>query len=356
VTSDAPPPAGAAPGRARKSARIAAIVALTLVLVEVGVRVLDVPPRPLAPLAVADYRLSDDPVLGYEYVPNRGRDEGHFNDSHAGFATNADGFRDRDHEVAKSAGTCRVLVLGDSTTAGNGVPSSDDLYTSRLERALNATAVGSTKFEVFNMGVGGYHTLQEVETLRVKGLKYAPDVVLVTFCMNDFDPRSDGGVAKALAEKNRGRAWTPAGGAWAWFVRNSRLAFIVTHLLGDAPLDDAYERDVLKGRTTVRAGFELLSALQREHGFAALVVLLPSLHDPIARYPFAEIHRRAIETARDLPNVPVVDLLPKFAELPDDVRSYSIDGLHLNEKGHEAMARIVLPLLRDLATSRDAKR
>ncbi len=324
---------------------------LALVLSEAGVRLFDVPPRPLPPLAVGDYRLSDDPVRVYEYVPTRDSREDHFNDSHAGFQTNSAGFRDREHAQKKPAGVARVLVLGDSTTAGHGVPDAEKLYTSRLERLLNAD--GASRFEVFNMGVGGYHTLQEVETLRVEGLKYEPDVVIVLVCLNDFDLRSDGGVEEALRKKNVDAYHSPGRGVSSWLVRNSRLAFIVRHLLGVSPTatEDWYRRDVLQGRTPVRAGLELLRELRHEYGFAAVVAILPVFRNPIRRYKYAEVHRRVFEAADGLGGVSVVDLLPRFAELPDDLRAYSIDGLHLNERGHDALARMLVPIVKAAATS-----
>ena len=39
--------------------------------------------------------------------------------------------------------------------------------------------------EVLNFGVSGYNTQQEVETLREKGLRYSPDLVVLAVCVND---------------------------------------------------------------------------------------------------------------------------------------------------------------------------
>jgi hypothetical protein len=58
------------------------------------------------------------------------------------------------------------------------------------------------QYQVLNMGVGGYQTLQEVELLRSRGLKYDPDYVLIGFCINDFHLTSDGGIYPLLLKGN----------------------------------------------------------------------------------------------------------------------------------------------------------
>ena len=63
--------------------------------------VLDLPPRPLTPLPIADYRLSVNPVLNYEYRPGYTPSDRHFDWSHRGFAMNSAGFRDYEYAETK---------------------------------------------------------------------------------------------------------------------------------------------------------------------------------------------------------------------------------------------------------------
>jgi hypothetical protein len=42
---------------------------LALLMMEIVVRVLDLPPHPLASLPITDFRLSENPVISYEYQP-----------------------------------------------------------------------------------------------------------------------------------------------------------------------------------------------------------------------------------------------------------------------------------------------
>lgn len=92
---------------------------------------------------------------------------------------NSDGLRDRDHALSKPANITRILVLGDSSVFGNGVDT-QDRFTDILQDKLGL------HYEVINMGVTGYGTDQEYLLLREKGLRYAPDIVILVFHENDL--------------------------------------------------------------------------------------------------------------------------------------------------------------------------
>jgi hypothetical protein len=95
------------------------------------------------------------------------------------------GFRDpREYDVEKAPGTFRILVLGDSVTFGHGT-TFDMTYPYLLEQRLKAWRP-DVKWEVWNLGVPGYNTRQELEYLRAVGPTYRPDLVIVGFFPNDF--------------------------------------------------------------------------------------------------------------------------------------------------------------------------
>lgn len=300
-------------------------IVFALLVLEIAVRVLDVRPRPVSPLRIKAFRVSDDPVLVYEYRP-----------SYQPFAVNSAGFRDREHAEAKN-GTYRIIILGDSTTAGE-IFALDKTYPKQLETLLNVNDT-SQPYEVFNMGVSGYHTLQEVETLRVKGLKYQPDLVVLTFCVNDFDLHSDGGLARIA---NPGIV----NNLYNRLLAVSRLAFVVHYRLriSERLHDDRYAKNILKGQTTVRAGLTLLSELQKREGFDVVVVILPSFDYPFSGYKHLSIHGEVFKAAEGL-SIPVIDLLPNFARVDNNAQKFSYDRLHLNEYGHKAIAEILLPII-----------
>jgi hypothetical protein len=123
------------------------------------------------------YRRSFNPYLRYELVPLAKYD---------GISINSDGFRGREYPLQKPDRTFRILMLGDSETFSIMLPE-DKTLPVQLEKLLNSQA-SSVRFEVLNFGVEGYNTLQELEQLKVKGLKYSPDLIILNYCLNDPEP------------------------------------------------------------------------------------------------------------------------------------------------------------------------
>ncbi len=116
----------------------------------------------------------------YEFVPDL---DVNFTGRHV--VINADGFRGPSRPTAKPVGTTRILGLGDSVMFGWGVDEGED-YLSVLAARLNARGT-SGAWDVVNTAVPGYNTVMEVETLAKKGLAYAPDIVVVGYCVNDLE-------------------------------------------------------------------------------------------------------------------------------------------------------------------------
>src|SRR5262245_61750664 len=114
------------------------------------------------------------------------------------FKTNNKGFRDdKDYAYAKPTGTLRVLLLGDSHTAGFEVDQ-DKTYASVLERSLAERGV---RAEVLNTGISGFGTAEELAYLENEGLRYAPDVIVVAFFANDFSDSARAGLYRLVDGK-----------------------------------------------------------------------------------------------------------------------------------------------------------
>lgn len=121
-----------------------------------------------------------DAVLGQRLAPNY---DGWF----AGVPVkiNGLGFRDdRDYPIEKPAGAFRILVLGDSVTFGHGTRS-DTTYPYLLEQRLREWKP-EIAWQVWNLGVPGYATSQELAYLEQIGARYDPDLVIVGFYQNDL--------------------------------------------------------------------------------------------------------------------------------------------------------------------------
>jgi hypothetical protein len=98
--------------------------------------------------------------------------------------TNRRGIRaDREYSYAKSPGTCRIVVFGDSMLVGYEV-NLEDSFVYLLEKKLDAAGY---RCEVINLAVSGFGTAEMLVTLQEEGLKYHPDVVLFSSHVTDLD-------------------------------------------------------------------------------------------------------------------------------------------------------------------------
>jgi hypothetical protein len=128
-----------------------------------------------------------DETLGWGFVPGRsgqrlGRGFEYLTRAHI----NALGLRDVERTLAKPAGVYRIVVLGDSMVAGLQV-AQEETFSARLETALAAEMPpGGARVEVWNAGVDGYGTAQQLLLLDERLAAAAPDLVLATvFLRND---------------------------------------------------------------------------------------------------------------------------------------------------------------------------
>jgi lysophospholipase L1-like esterase len=98
---------------------------------------------------------------------------------------NSFGFRDdREYELAKGPRTFRILVLGDSVTFGHGSVS-EHTYPRLFEQRLKAWRP-DIDWQVWNLGVPGYNTSQELAQLLQVGPMFQPDLVVIGFYENDL--------------------------------------------------------------------------------------------------------------------------------------------------------------------------
>ncbi len=81
-------------------------------------------------------------------------------------------------EIPKAPGELRIIVLGDSTSAG------EHAWPARLTRLLKANGVH--KAAVANLAIPGYTSREGLNVLRHLGLALDPDIVIAAFGHNDL--------------------------------------------------------------------------------------------------------------------------------------------------------------------------
>ena len=118
-----------------------------------------------------------DDLLGWAHAPGyRGRFI--HRDFSVEVAANSHGLRDSEYSTARNEKK-RMLVLGDSFGWGFGVEH-HEIFSEILE-------ADHPDWEIINACVPGYGTDQQFLYLKERGLFFKPDVILVLFCVNDFD-------------------------------------------------------------------------------------------------------------------------------------------------------------------------
>jgi hypothetical protein len=189
--------------------------------------------------------------------------------------TNLMGFRDKHYEFYKPEGTVRIFGIGDSIMFGQGVDQ-EKIYMAVLEDSLNEK-FPDKKWEAINSGAPEYNTYMEVETLKAKGLRYNPDIVLIGFCANDtflpktvaylgLPPRS--GVGKYLAYDK----------SYLYYFIRKRL----DNVRPDWPQPEG-KYDYMGGGQSVEESLRRLGRISKEHDFEVVVLFLTHNKGPVEK-------------------------------------------------------------------------
>jgi len=287
-----------------------------------------------------------DPLLGW--FPRRGTTQP-FTGSRTIIVThNRDGFRDRDHDA--DAAKPAVLVLGDSYVWGYDVEQ-DRRFTDLLQRAR-------PDLEIYNMGVSGYGTDQELLLLQRFVARYRPALVIAVYTnINDPEdngaPVTNGGYAKPYYQLEDGALRlrgvpVPEGARLRWarhaLMRHSYLARLIAARAFALPPPIEQE---LQGLRAAREDSRDLPALQaltirlllairdrvREAGAQFLVVLLgdaPEITPALdaAGCAWVSLHQVTVKNGLFNPET-----------------SFPTHGRHWNKEGHRRVAEVLLPHL-----------
>jgi len=276
--------------------------------------------------------------LCYRYPSNP---RGYFDDDGRVFGqVNSLGLRGPECRLEPTPGRTRIALLGDSFTLGIGVKDQDTLP-SQLEQVL-----GPAEFEVLNFGVSATDTVEQVQYLERYVLRFAPQVVVLVFFLNDTEREP------SMRFLTQPRA----------FVALRRYSYLLNAVAG------ASERALLRGAMLrhYRAGYEEDSAAWRtvraelaraqvllsERGIGFAVAIHPVLIDlERRRYPFAGIHAK-IRAACDAQGIAVVDLYEALADLRARDLWVHANDQHPNEVANRRSAELLGAFLRGTLLSR----
>lgn len=245
--------------------------------------------------------------------------------------------------VSAAAGRARVLCLGDSFTFGEGVIEADT-YPAKLEKLLH---VEGTDVRVFNGGVQGYGTRQELVFFERFGRALKPGVVTLAFVLNDACD-----VAETIAQNDAmTRAFEPStlGGISAIWRTIERRRH-------ESQLQSAFFRQIRGGFNSVewdhcRAALDRFHALSDEDGFAFLVVIFPIFWQLDGGYPFDDLHAKVAQACRDA-KCEYIDLRDQFRDRPSESFWVHPTDQHPNEIAHDRAARAIAPRIAEMLKNR----
>jgi len=266
---------------------------------------------------------------------------------------NAHGLRGPDFAIPKSAGTTRILNLGDSIAFGWEVQY-ENTYGAKLAHLLQDN---NQDIEVINAGVPTWNTESESNYLLQEGLTYQPDLVILDFTLvNDIY-----GSGPSISEKQTVTQWLrdhtyfwpflTIQARFLWSLQRGPEAIPVLNppteaeayypISPDSPVWDEVWGEIEKMATACQA-----------QGVPLIVIVFPtafqlnSSHH--SRVPQEVLAERAAKSG-----IPLIDMLPVYEQACAHAEEGACEGyenllfadvwMHPNTLGHRLAAETLLP-------------
>lgn len=265
-------------------------------------------------------------IVGYELIPRKGKGM---------FKVNKLGLMDKERIPEKTKDVFRIIALGDSLTGGRGT------WVDLLESMLNNKAGNKLKYEVWNAGVPAYGTIQECAWLRSKGLNYTPDLVIIGFCLNDFEVtplllREDKKMVIYWPQREVRRCLNPV------LLKYSHLYRHIVNIF-------VFKNNIIRQESIynhVRLSLKQVKDLLAKKNINLLVVVFPYFKD-YGEYDSGERQNyAAIQNILNELDVRHMDLSEGYNKGKYPIEKLHIgDKLHPNSRGHYLAARMILRFL-----------
>ena len=283
---------------------------------------------------------------------------------------NGSGYRGALLPIQRSAGTRRILAMGDSCTMGWGV-GDEKTYCYRVQQLLNKNASGRP-VEVMNGGILGYTSFQGLHEFEKHMTRYHPDILIICYNWNDHLPAlgmgtPQDGTMTPVPDKFLPKFALPS----RFLTRLSvfRVTEFVEYIFARFGLFSAINQHHRTGerqtagivvRVAVPDFEKNLTELIQEARAEKIVPFLmtepsaPLINIPLKQselkkyYVLQDAYNRAIRETAAKEGVVLIDLVPAFASSEDS--DLFLDLVHPTNKGHALIAQqiapVVAPLLR----------
>lgn len=318
-------------------------VIVTLLLFEVIIRVFHLVPD-TEDISTEGLVFSTNPKLRYTMKPN-----GRWLHHGTVININESGYRGKVIDPDdKPPDTIRIIVIGDSITLGLYL-NEEDTYCRQLEDLLNEKKLFGKKWEVINFGVNGYNTVNEVELLKVNGMKYHPDLILLQYCYNDHDNKSelDMRMKRALIANHK-LIYLLLNPSLKFFRKSKLFLFCALRLnLCRANMNDAARigTDYNYQGDCVALGLSELRSLIDREGISTLVLIFPRFEKSkrrFSQYGLKYDHVEKICQENGLPYLNLLDYFITYHSEEDTFPDFHIDSCHPTAYGSKIVAEAVI--------------
>lgn len=255
-------------------------------------------------------------------------------------------FRGPEPRPSPGGDTFRILVVGDSFAWGYGVHP-EDTFARRLEIRLDAVSRGDD-FEVINWSRPGWNTVVEYRSVKANIDELSPNLLLLSFTLNDAEPISPQEVAELRSDLRRRE---PELGLSVFLVQRSQLYSLVWDRLEITRLHRAYAtyyHSLFEGPDwkSCLGALKRLRDLTRDRSIPIVLVVFPIFDSPMDdSYSYRDLHDKMREVGRSL-EIPVLDLLEAYRGI--DVYRLAVEPFadaHPNELAHRIAADTILDYL-----------
>ena len=244
------------------------------------------------------------------------------------------GLRDPRPVSRAENGVHRVLVLGDSVTWGGVTIPQESLFTTRLERAIAST-------EFLNGGVNGYSVGQMTALYTARYAAIHPDLLLVCVIPPDFSRPANVSLTRNSAAFPLERPWTACGMAVEYARIQMASRFSLNALRPKSPVSPA-PGSAETPTDRLEENIDALTAIATQAKPRVAVVVLPQMPGTAGSE-----HRVEVLARLGGLGMTVIDLAPRKSWSA----THFLDGTHLSESGHAAVAETLAPLLTPLLAS-----
>lgn len=289
--------------------------------------------------------------------------EGYRNDF--GTVHNAQGFRNTE-DLADEKPPCefRIFFLGGSSTYTVGIKDNKEIFTSKLESALNLEARRrgvDIVFRVINAGMGGATSAENLSRLIYLITPYKPDLLVIQHGFNDVLPRLQGTIQSDYS--NYRRMWCTNQNQYDFFLKRwmynlmteSKLLTFAAVRLNLVQLNTILGKTVKSGEARLenlhrnqaryfRRNTELMVLVARHSGSDVILASCP-FNEKLdeARLEAMPEHNRITRETAEKMGARFFDLYNSFDRGPQ----YLPDGLHVTRKGSDLKQELYLDFLLD---------